>query len=425
MNITRSAIQKQEQTGLQSKIDAFFKLFTIASLMHKCGIRKHHGHSVSSLTKTIFLLPFMRMNFFRGIACNNDLPFGKDAAYELLKRANSNWRRLLLLLGKRLFNFFDHLTQDDRDTVLIIDDSLYDRSRSKRVELLARVYDHVDKCYRKGFRMLTCCWSDGASCLPLDFVLLSSADSKQRLCESSKTLDKRSCAYKRRKEATQKATSLLEGMVKRIFAAGISAKYLLMDSWFTAPAILTALTVHIKVIGRVKKTSKVHYRFNGVRLDVKAIYSKLKKRRGLAKILASTNVMLDDTVEAKLVFIRHRTKKDWLAIISTDTELTDEDIVRIYGKRWDIEVFFKMAKQHLKLAKEIQCRDYDALVAHTTFVFLRYIFLAYQNRCETDSRSMGDLFYYACEDIKDISFMEALFRIIQLTLEDLNPSLTP
>lgn len=49
------------------------------------------------------------------------------------------------------------------------------------------------------------------------------------------------------------------------------------------------------------------------------------------------------------------------------------------GQRLDIEVFFKMAKQHLKLAKEIQCRDFDALIAHTTTVFMRYMFLAYTN----------------------------------------------
>jgi hypothetical protein len=60
--------------------------------------------------------------------------------------------------------------------------------------------------------------------------------------------------------------------------------------------------------------------------------------------------------------------------------LADEEIERIYGKRWDIEVFFKMAKQHLKLAKEIQCRDFDALIAHTTMVFMRYMFLAYPIR---------------------------------------------
>ena len=103
----------------------------------------------------------------------------------------------------------------------------------------------------------------------------------------------------------------------------------------------------------------------------------------------------------------------------TDLELASEEIIRIYGKRWDIEVFFKMAKQHLKLAKEIQCRDFDALIAHTSIVFMRYMFLAYQCRMQTDHRTFGDLFYACCDEMADISFIEALYRILTLAGERL------
>ena len=78
-----------------------------------------------------------------------------------------------------------------------------------------------------------------------------------------------------------------------------------------------------------------------------------------------------------------------------------------------------MAKQHLKLAKEIQCRDFDALIAHTTIVFMRYMFLAYQCRMETDHRTFGDLFYACCEEAADISFMQALYRILTLAADQL------
>ena len=78
-----------------------------------------------------------------------------------------------------------------------------------------------------------------------------------------------------------------------------------------------------------------------------------------------------------------------------------------------------MAKQHLKLTKEIQCRDFDALIAHTSIVFMRYIFLAYQCRIETDQRSFGDLFYACCEEVADISFMQALYRILTLAADQL------
>lgn len=417
MHYNRIHSDSQADIHVQSKIDDFFNRFKIGTLLHRCGIRKRHGYGVRSLTETVFTLPFIGKNFFRGIVSNEDLPFGKDAAYELLKGASYNWRRLLLSLGYCLFSFFNRLTSDDRESVLIIDDSPYERSRSKMVELLSRVWDHSTKRYIKGFRMLTICWSDGASCLPLDFSLLSSSDAQKRICDNQKLLDQRCCAYQRRKEAITKSTELLETMVKRILAKGIQAQYLLMDSWFMMPATIAILAEHIDVIGMVKNTPKIYYNYKGERVDIKTIYRRLKKRRGKAKILANANVELKDGLTAKLVFVRDKRKKDWLAILSTNTMLSDEDIIRIYGKRWDIEVFFKMAKQHLKLAKEIQCRDFDALIAHTTIVFMRYMFLAYQSRIQTDHRTFGELFYACCDEVKDISFIEALHRILTLAAD--------
>ncbi len=411
--------QIQDDICILGKIDDFFSQFNIATTLHRCGIQKRHGHSVRSLVIAIFTLPFVGKNFFRGIVINEELAFGKDAAYEVLKRCTSNWRRLILLLGVQLYGFFNRLTDETRESVLLVDDSPYDRSRSKAVELLSRVWDHSNRRFLKGFRMLTVCWSDGASCLPLDFALLSSADAKKRIYESRKLMDKRCCAWQRRKEATVKSTENLEAMVKRILSAGIQARYLLMDSWFTIPATVTALSEHIDVIGMVKKTPKIHYRYKDHRMDLKAIYRNLKKRRGRAKILADTTVTLKEGLRVKLVFVRDKRKKDWMALMSTNLELANEDIVRIYGKRWDIEVFFKMAKQHLKLAKEIQCRDFDALIAHTSIVFMRYMFLSYQYRIETDHRTFGELFYACCEEVADISFIEALYRIMALAGERL------
>ena len=404
---------------VQGKINSFFDRFRIGSLLHQCGIRKRHGHSVRFLIETLFTLAFVGTNFYRGIVTNEEIPFGKDAAYELLKNPGYNWRRLVLTLAVKLFLIFNRLTDEQRESVLILDDSIYDRSRSKKVELLCNVFDHCEKRYLKGFRMLTLSWSDGTSCLPLDFALLSSSDAKKRICESQKQLDKRCCAYKRRKEATEKATFHLPEMVKRALSAGIEARYLVMDSWFTMPANVIALREHVDVIGMVKKTPKIHYGFQGLDLDLMAIYRRLKKRPGRAKILASTLVTLKDGKSVKLVFVRDRRKKDWLALLSTNTELANEEVVRIYGKRWDIEVFFKMAKQHLKLAKEIQCRDYDALIAHTSIVFMRYMFIAYHVRLETDQRTFGDLFYACCEEMQDISFIEALYRIMTLAVVQL------
>lgn len=83
----------------------------------------------------------------------------------------------------------------------------------------------------------------------------------------------------------------------------------------------------------------------------------MKKRPGKAKILASVIVPMVNGPLVKIVFVRNHNSRGWLAVLSTDTALPDTELIRIYGKRWDIEVFFKMAKHHLNLEKEVQLRN--------------------------------------------------------------------
>jgi len=149
-------------------------------------------------------------------------------------------------------------------------------------------------------------------------------------------------------------------MGKQILAAGVSAKYLLMDSWFTMPAKVIVLARPIKVIGMVKKSSRIYYTFKGRSLDIMAIYRRFPKCRWRARILAGASILLKNSVAAKLVFARDRRKKEWLALLSTNTDLADEDIVRIYRKRWDIEIY------HCSPA---QIQGYDIAVFIFTFVF--------------------------------------------------------
>ena len=328
----------------------------------------------------------------------------------------------MLALTVQVANFFSLLTNEAREKVLIFDDSTYDRSRSKAVELLAWIFDHNSHRNLKGFKMLTLGWSDGFSFLPLDFVLCSSAKAEKRVQGIKKVLDKRTCGYRRRIEATTKSTEHLENMVKRVLALGIKANYILMDSWFCWPAILAKLGQYVPVICMAKDMPKVFYRHQDQWVTLGRLYAKIKKRRGKARILASVVVETKQEQKVKIVFVRHRHKRDWLAILSTRVDLCAEEIVRIYGKRWDIEVFFKMMKHHLNLEKEAQLRDYDGIVGHTTIAMIRYIFLAVEQRCHDDQKTIGGLFFACSEEIKDLSLVEALQRLLALALDKVRSS---
>jgi hypothetical protein len=416
---TNQTHETQQDLGkINGAIDRFFQKFHLATIFNQSGIRKTKGTSALTIMSSIFALAFIGKDFFRGIVQNQSAPFGKDAAYELLKGSCHNWRKVLMMISVKLLALFNSLTSQTREKVLIIDDSPYDRSRSKKVELLARVFDHAEKRFIRGFRLLSVCWSDGVSLLPLDFALLSSRDKKNRFQGITKDVDKRSCGYKRRLEAMEKATDLVNPMVGRILSYRIKFNYILMDSWFCWPKVVCALHQYAPVIGMVKKTSKVLYNFGGLELDVKSIYRRLPKRRGRAQILSHALIRVGG-IDAKLVFVRDRRKKDWLVLLSTSPEISNEEIVRLYGRRWDIEVFFKMAKQHLKLVKEIQARDFDTLVAHTSIVFMRYQFLAYEQRIRTDNRTFGQLFYCVYEEMADIAFLESLQRILTMAIDKL------
>ena len=49
-------------------------------------------------------------------------------------------------------------------------------------------------------------------------------------------------------------------------------------------------------------------------------------------------------------------------------------------------------KSFLKLGTEYHGLSYDALTAHTAFVFLRYMFMSVEKRDDEDDRTIGELF---------------------------------
>jgi len=264
------------------------------------------------------------------------------------------------------------------------------------------------KC-KKGFRLLTLGWSDGNSFVPINHCLLSAAKA-ENLLYTGKTYDGRSLAGRCRAQSRRKATDVMIELLQSAITAGHQASYVLFDSWFSSPKTICEIKDRFKLdtIAMVKISSKVFYEYEGERLSIKQIYSRNKKRRGRSKYLLSIFVKIGkgkETIPAKIVCVRNRSnKKDWLAIISTDTNLSEEEIIQIYGKRWDIEVFFKTCKSYLKLSKETRSASYDALNAHVALVFTRYMILSVSRRCHEDERSICEIFYYLVNELEDITF---------------------
>lgn len=261
----------------------------------------------------------------------------------------------------------------------------------------------------------------GYSFISLILNLLSSAKDSNRYQEISTSVDHRTNGYKSRLERMLHKPEDALRLIKNALNAGISADYVLMDTWFTTePFIKSIQDLELDVIGMVKQLNQ-RYMF----------YSKLYKLTQLQKSVPYKSAkeyfgslmvyIKDHHIPVKIVFVLNRNKQsECLYILSTNIEFSDAEIVRLYGNRWSIEVFFKASKFLFKLGNEFQSRIYNANICHTMIVFTRYILLEWIRRNENDLKTYGKLFFDMCEDIQDMELVDALKSLMKLFIEIAN-----
>mgnify|MGYP005839848801 CR=1 FL=1 len=137
-----------------SAVQHFFKEHKIGKALRRSNFSKQKGFPCSDLLQFLVMLVFTGKNLFRYLHSDvSPAPFGKDSIYRFLNDCHHNWRKFLLLVSSQIIRTrILPLTSEERINVFIVDDSLFNRSRSRAVELLARVRDHVANKYVRGFR---------------------------------------------------------------------------------------------------------------------------------------------------------------------------------------------------------------------------------------------------------------------------------
>jgi len=397
------------------------KELKIGMLLRQSNVTKSCGVPALEVFQFLLLLVFQGKNLFRFLnSKRKEQAVSKNTYYRFLNETSYNWKKFLVLLAARVISVFTRLTRPERIRVFVLDDSVIKRNRSKQVELLARVYDHVEHKFQKGFTLLTLGWSDGYSFIPVGFNMLSSANKENRYQEASDQIDRRTNGYKNRSESLMKKPQAAILLLKRALDAGIHADYVLMDSWFTTePMLKEILGIGLDAIGMVKQL-KQRYFYQGKAYTLPQL-RKFMQHENAVNIFGSLLVHTRDGIPVKIVFIRNRNKKsECLYLLSSDCSLNESEIVRIYGNRWSIECFFKATKSFLKLGTEFQSRSYDAVVSHTTIVFTRYILLEWIRRNQNDEKTYGELFYLLCEDIQDMDLTTSLTSLMALFVEQLS-----
>jgi len=407
-----------EQESIAS-IQNFFAKYSVGKALKKANAYKQKGFSALSIMQYAVQLVYMQLSMYRDSRNGDKSIIGSssDAVYRLMKSTFVNWSVFIASVASKVCIWVNTLTSEDRLTALVLDDTLYHRPFSKKLELATRVFDHTDRTYKRGFRSLFLGWTDGATFIPMAFRHMSSTDSKQRYNESRRT-DNRTCGAKAKKQAVMKAPDVALMMLRDAKKHGMPARHVLFDSWFTHPTFVMRIQdIGYHCIGRMKN-SKTLYSHDCIMYTLKELYNMHKKRPGKSKYLLSIVVRIHnangDSMISRIVFVRDRAnRKKWIAFLCTDMSLSEEQIIELYGKRWSIEVFFKTCKTYLGFTGEFHQLSYEAITAHTSIVALRYMILSIEQRYNTDMRrTPGDLFFEFADEAKDIKFNEVMAVLI-------------
>lgn len=422
-------------------IDNFISRYIGSSLLRKCGITKIVdekekiqsysviSHPLSRLIGNVNQSEFLEkcvsakkllfdkllLCFYPGSAYrmfSTDTfysDYKKDTFYRFDKMPKANWEKLQLNTAANVIKDVVSRVSENCAKALVFDDSLYARTRGKGTELCGKVFDHNDHKMRLGFRMMTSLWTNSETSIPVEQCLLTTRK-EELMVGIDNECDARTLCGKRRLRAKEKGPDVVFSMVKNAQKLNIPFDVVLFDTWFSSPVQLIDLKeIDVSVIAMIKKNSTkytVHNALTGEdeTLNVKQIYSRNKKRRGMSRYLLSVNVMVPDksgrSISAKLVYARnHSNRKEWVCFVCTETGMDEELVLRYYSMRWNIETYFKVAKNYLKLRNECHSTNYDAITSHMVIVAIRYMILATEKFNNNDLRTLEEIFYQVQREV--------------------------
>lgn len=380
----------------------------------------------------IILYPFFSIGNSSQYISSSLHPFmqcGKDVFYRFINNPSICWRNIHYKISKQLIKQVSKHSdkrENESPRCLIIDDTDFPKT-GRQIEHIGKVFSHVTKQSILAFKALFVGYYDGKSFFALDFSLhgelgknekrpygMSLKEIKKRFI---KKRDKQTAGSNREKEFYLTKIQSMIQMIRRAIQQGIRFDYVLVDSWFTCHELVKFITtrkIPCHFLG-MAKMAKTRYGYNGKNLTAKELIEALKKSKKLkrSQLLSYYNAQAHvdfKGIPVKVFFFKTSRRGNWNMLLTTNLDLVFEKAYKIYSTRWNIEVFFKEAKQHLELGK-CQSQDFDAQIATTTISMIQYNLLTSVKRYAA-YESLGELFRRANVDTIQLTVNERIWRII-------------
>ena len=321
---------------LKNPILSVLREIKIISILKQSNFHKRNtGYSVFSILLHFVYMLLMNKRQSSFIKQSSDA-YGKDTYYRFIQSTHFNWRKLLLLSSQALIEKVEPLQKSSEVSVLIIDDTV-EVKHGKKIEGSSKsVWSNKAGHCVNGINIITLNISDSHSTFQLDFALSMNKSRRKDISTFNSPVHHRSNAYARRVDTQKGKNTLAIEMLKRSLSVGISADYLLVDSWYAKPNFIhEAKAEGIDVIARIANNNRI-WNFKGKYKTLAGIYDALSKvKQEKAGQYGKIRYYYFSTVtehqllgRVKLVFLN--TGKEVITLISTDLSLNAKEIIEIY-----------------------------------------------------------------------------------------------
>lgn len=231
--------------------------------------------------------------------------------------------------------------------VLSVDDMIVEKPYTTENELISYHYDHTKGCCVKGINILNFMLTGKSLEQELNVPVAWNAVRKTAVHTCEKT------GRKRRKSPVTKNELMREQLNQLVFENKLDFKYILFDSWFSSTENLYFIESELEkeFICALKANRLV------------ALHEQDKKNGRFSQV---SELEINDNecitvwlkgISFPLTLVKQVFKNEGcgsegiLFLLTNDTRLNADQMISIYKKRWNIEVFHKSLKQNAALGR--------------------------------------------------------------------------
>lgn len=286
------------------------------------------------------------------------------------------------ILAKKAYEIIESLKLKKGETIYLILDDSKKGKRGKEMDAVGWVHDPISKKSVWGHQYIKA--TIYARGITIPFAVRLYVKDKDSL---------------KLGKPFRKVTELASEIIKSFIAPKGIKVIVLFDTYYLCPVVTRACKEKkfhfISVLKSNRNLKKMGKKLKSGSYGAYLFRNKGKSKMKISKEHRIANYKFVDAgwIEVSklglshLIFSRKNSERNILALVTNHPQMKSTDIIRSYDIRWNIEVFFKDAKQLLGLGR-YQNRSYKAAVTHLHLVCFAYALLthiALNSTCEKEN----------------------------------------